>query len=285
MADGITYRAGKEHLAQVKAFLDREIFLHRHLDWRSPLDWLGCQPYWLLEQGHEITAALACPDEPTGIHWVRLFASAYPPITPHDAWVLLFTAVLRDLQARKNALVAALALSPWFDEILKTNQFTHLHDIVVMEWRGLMPAALQMPVEIHLRKMREEDLPGVELLDRISFNPLWQNPFESLRVAFLQAGYATVAVSGDSILGYQISTQSIYGMHLARLAVHPEARRSNIGYNMVHDLQAFALKSQSSLVSVNTQSDNNASLALYQKLGFEKTGENLPVYILKVVGE
>ena len=22
-----------------------EVYVHRHLDWRHPLDWLGCQPY------------------------------------------------------------------------------------------------------------------------------------------------------------------------------------------------------------------------------------------------
>jgi RimJ/RimL family protein N-acetyltransferase len=32
-------------------------------------------------------------------------------------------------------------------------------------------------------------------------------------------------------------------------------------------------------LSVNTQSDNDASLALYQKMGFTRTGESFPVLV------
>jgi len=35
-------------------------------------------------------------------------------------------------------------------------------------------------------------------------------------------------------------------------------------------------------LSVNTQSDNVASLALYQRLGFIRTGEQYPVYCFDV---
>ena len=32
--------------------------------------------------------------------------------------------------------------------------------------------------------------------------------------------------------------------------------------------------------SVNTQSKNQAAIALYEKAGFEKTGDSYPVYLL-----
>jgi ribosomal protein S18 acetylase RimI-like enzyme len=35
-------------------------------------------------------------------------------------------------------------------------------------------------------------------------------------------------------------------------------------------------------LTVNTQADNAASLALYHKLGFRRTGEQFPVYTLQV---
>ena len=46
---------------------------HRHLDWRAPLEWLGDKYYWTVENGTQITAALACPEETKGIAWVRHF--------------------------------------------------------------------------------------------------------------------------------------------------------------------------------------------------------------------
>ena len=41
--------------------------------------------------------------------------------------------------------------------------------------------------------MTEVDLPEVEKTDAASFDPLWQNPLETLQRAFSQALYATVA--------------------------------------------------------------------------------------------
>ncbi|MGZ9235498.1 MAG: hypothetical protein ACXW4E_08235, partial [Anaerolineales bacterium] len=50
--------------------LSNQIFfesrLHRHLDWRSPLEWLGAPFYWALDEGGQITAAMACPLEAVG---------------------------------------------------------------------------------------------------------------------------------------------------------------------------------------------------------------------------
>ena len=36
-----------------------ETHLHRHLDWRAPLEWLGSPFFWALDEGSQITAALA----------------------------------------------------------------------------------------------------------------------------------------------------------------------------------------------------------------------------------
>src|SRR5512140_2102786 len=65
-----------------------ESHVHRHLDWRTPLDWLGTSPYWVIEEGRQIVGALACPPDPDSIAWMRLFAygarlnafSAWPPL-------------------------------------------------------------------------------------------------------------------------------------------------------------------------------------------------------------
>jgi RimJ/RimL family protein N-acetyltransferase len=35
-------------------------------------------------------------------------------------------------------------------------------------------------------------------------------------------------------------------------------------------------------ITVNTQSNNTASLALYEKIGFHRAGEQYPVYIYRV---
>ena len=126
------------------------------------------------------------------------------------------------------------------------------------------------------------DLAAIEAIDQAAFPSLWQNSLAGLTKAFHQPGISTVAVKGDSIVGYQISTaMTIYG-HLARLAVEPDEQRQGIAYALVYDLLKQFEHRGFWRVTVNTQSDNRASLRLYQKFGFVRTKEEIKVYELQL---
>jgi ribosomal protein S18 acetylase RimI-like enzyme len=258
--------------------------LHRHLDWRSPLEWLGAPLYWALEEGGQITAALACPIEAVGIAWVRLFVFA-GRWSAESAWDLLWPAARQELAQAGGAKVAAIAIQPWFQEILSASGFENRQQIVMLEWYGFatQPHTLHQASDIHIRKMTADDLPQVEKTDAASFDPLWQNPLDTLRRAFAQALYATVAENEDGIIGYQISTGSGQRAHLARLAVHPIVQGKGAGRALLNDLFRYITYAGISRLSVNTQSDNQASLSLYQRMGFIRTGEQYPVYTFDVV--
>jgi len=122
------------------------------------------------------------------------------------------------------------------------------------------------------------DWPQVVALDWACFEPLWQNSQAALQLAFNQAIFVTVIEEGSRIIGYQISTPSPRGGHLARLAVHPTEQGRGIGYALVYDLLVRFSNQGAAQVTVNTQAENTASLALYQKANFELTGHNYPVY-------
>ena len=126
--------------------------------------------------------------------------------------------------------------------------------------------------------MKPEDLPDVKILDKLAFDPLWHNSLDSLTSAFQQSSVSTVAEVGNKIVGYQISTSVTFSGHLARLAVLPAYQGGNIGYNLVYHLLNTFKQSGLSHVSVNTQDNNISSIALYEKMGFRKTGETFPVY-------
>ncbi len=128
--------------------------------------------------------------------------------------------------------------------------------------------------------MHPADIAEVTALDRAAFDPLWHQTRLELEQALIQAAYATVAVLDREIIGYQICTSTPYHAHLARLAVHPDLQRMSIGYAIVRELLEFFLTRRITNITVNTQSDNYASQRLYEKLGFHRTGEAFPVYIL-----
>lgn len=259
-----------------------ESHVHRHLDWRSPLDWLGAQEYWVLEQDGKLSAALACPSDPPGVAWIRLFAHDRT-IAAWDAWSVLWQMAHQQVVFSNRQLAAAITLQSWFGAILQQSGFALEQRIVVLEHN----LATELPPENipGLRPMMATDLPEVAALDAASFKPMWQNSQTSLQMAFAQAGLATVIEEKRRLLGYQISTSNPFGMHLARLAVAPGQQGRGLGQAMVRDLLRHAARNGLNRVTVNTQSDNHPSLALYQKLAFRLTGEEYPVYVHRPLQE
>ena len=254
--------------------------LHRHLDWRSPLDWLGAPFYWALDDGGQITAALACPTEREGIAWVRLFVYS-GRWSAENAWAMLWPAAKEEIARMGGAKVAVIAIQPWFQMLLTESGFENRQQIVLLEWR-YQPTAARETTKLRIRKMTEDDLPEVETIDAASFEPLWQNPLETLQRAYAQALYATVVENEDGMIGYQISTGGGQRAHLARLAVHPAVQGKGAGRALLNDLFAHLTSMGILRLSVNTQSDNQASLSLYQRTGFVRTGEQYPVYTFDI---
>ena len=254
--------------------------LHRHLDWRSPLEWLGAPFYWALDDGGQIVAALACPPEREGIAWVRLFVFS-GRWSAENAWNLLWPAARTEIEQAGGAKVSAIAIQPWFQDLLSASGFESHQQIVLLEWR-YQPVVPRETPGIRIRKMTDADLAEVEKTDTASFDPLWQNPLETLQRAYRQALYATVAENQNGIIGYQISTGGGQRAHLARLAVHPAVQGKGAGSGLLNDLFVFLNYMGTPRLSVNTQSDNRASLSLYQRMGFVRTGEEYPVYTFDI---
>ena len=258
-----------------------ETRLHRHLDWRTPLEWLGAPFYWALEEGRQITAALACPTEVMGIAWVRLFVYA-GRWSAENAWNILWDTAQHEIARAGGAKVAAIAIQPWFQTVLAASGFKNRQNIVMLEWQ-YQPWASHEAEGIRIRKMEEADLPEVERADAAAFPPLWQNPLETLRRGYAQALSATVAENEHGmIVGYQISTGGRLRAHLARLAVHPSVQGRGVGRALLGDLFTRLYQFGIPKLSVNTQSDNETSLSRYKKMGFLRTGEQNPVYTFDI---
>jgi ribosomal protein S18 acetylase RimI-like enzyme len=271
-------QATARDLNTLSAFYKSRINVHHHLDWRSSIEWLGYQPYYVLTRRGEIIAALATPIDPEGISWVRVFGCAME-LPPERMLPILLDQCRKDLSSQPQPVIAALGLQEWFREVLEKNNFELKQHIVVLQWDYHQRPARPTPENLMIRQMTTADLPSVAHVDKLAFKPLWQNSLDALILAFHKASIATVATLDGEIVGYQISTSTPINTHLARLAVKPESQRKNIGFELVRDMLTTSVKLNSWQVSVNTQSDNESSLTLYKSLGFVRTGENFPVYV------
>ena len=252
--------------------------IHRHLDWRPALEWLGSEAFWILEDDSRILAALACPPDPPAVAWIRLFV-VHPSINTAAAWNLLFAKARVFLRKTPHLRAAGIVLHPWFGDLLSSAEFSHHQDIVVLEWDNVLPAPVRNAPSISIRPIQPGELAQVARVDNTSFESLWQNSQDSLTLALKQAAYATVAEVDGQVIGYQISTGSGYSAHLARLAVLPRLQHKAIGYLLVRDLLEYFANREIYRITVNTQDNNSSSLALYQKMGFWLTGDQFQVLV------
>jgi ribosomal protein S18 acetylase RimI-like enzyme len=254
---------------------------HRHLDWRSPLDWLGSPHFWLMEENGRALAALACPPDPPGAAWIRLFTFGWG-ISASEAWNALWSAASAELAQSDGAQAGVIAMQGWMRELMSHSDFSFAHNIVMLEWRGRPALPPSLPAGVILRPLTRDDLPAVEEVDADAFDSMWHISRQNLERAFAQTMVADVIEARGRIVGYQLSTGKSGGAHLARLAVRKEAQGFGFGSALVANLILQLRRRGAELISVNTQHDNRASLTLYRKFGFERTGEEYPVYLLSV---
>lgn len=279
MSDFSIRPASLNDRSKLASFLNSQLHIHRHLDWKSPLDWLDDQPFLIAEKEGEIQGLYASPPDPPQISWIRLYG--YASQNPSkELWQRFNRQAISVLSQDKTSFhLLALALEDWFEELLVLEKFENHQEIVVLEWNNRLPPSIALPDGINIRKMTKDDLLAVTELDFLAFDPLWRNSIESINLAFQQSASAMVAVTEDThIIGYQISTALPFYGHLARLAVAPNYQKQAVGYNLVFAMLSEFKQLGIWQVTVNTQNINRASLALYDKIGFRKTGEVFRVY-------
>ena len=275
-------RAVEQDHTQIANLIFHESNNHRHLDWHSPLEWIGSPNYWVREEDGYITAVLACPEDPPHVAWIRFFGhNQYLSAT--QAWSSLWAAMRSEIVSiNQQTYVAAIAVKPWFQSLLLSSGFKLKQEIVLLEIKHERIRYFSMPQGIRIRPMQDEDMPAVAKVDLAAFGQFWHNTENVLQRARLQCASATVAEDDSGVVGYQLSTRNPFGAHLARLGVQPEAQGRGIGAALVSDLIQTFGASQLGRLSVNTQADNSASLALYKKIGFVCTGERLPVLVYPI---
>ena len=261
----------------VRGLLDGASWQHRHLDWTPPLALLGQQPFVLaMDEGVPI-GLLACPPDPPGVAWIRLLAVA-SGYEIDEVWQRMWQPVKLALHQHSVEQAAALCIPPWLPSILKLSGFTSEDSVRFLEWANKdLPAkpAKAIPIE----PLLATNLVAVAEVDHRAFAPIWRHSLAALQNALKHASYATVLRQNGQIAGYQISTASQHGGHLARLAIDPKFQGKGLASYLVVDLLHHFKRRGIHRVTVNTQGSNERSQALYQRLGFQSMDQEFPVLV------
>ena len=261
-------------------------WLHVHLDWHSVEEWLAHAevPIYLAVQGQRLIGAIASTPPQSGAAWLRLIAlrtETAADALGADVFAVLWRALRLRLIALRCAELAALALHDWVGDLLAEHGFTHIEDIITLRRRSFEVPASPRP-DLRIRHAQTHEASVAAAIDRAAFLPLWALDESSVRQAARSAASFTFAEQDGRALGYQISTLHGDSVHLARLAVLPEAQGSGVGGALLSELLGSFVKRGMLTASVNTQASNLRSRRLYERYGFAHSGMDVPCWYMRL---
>lgn len=126
--------------------------------------------------------------------------------------------------------------------------------------------------QIVIDPMRLRDLPGVLIVERLSFPTPWS------RQAFLSElfendrAYYIVAKQGERIVGYGGIWFIAGEGHITNIAVHPECRKQGIGRRLLHTLEEMIRLRGGDRLTLEVRVSNVWAQHLYETFGFRKAG-------------
>lgn len=122
-----------------------------------------------------------------------------------------------------------------------------------------------------IANMEEKHIKAVAKIERICFSEPWSE--DSLKDEFNNKdSYFTVALNGDTVLGYMGFLNILGEGYITNIAVLPEYRGNRIGYALLKNSLDTAKNMNMDFLTLEVRESNITALNLYEKSGFLKVG-------------
>lgn len=115
-------------------------------------------------------------------------------------------------------------------------------------------------------------------IDRAAFAGEWALATRAIGDVCAATPHHRARGAGTPLAAYAISGRDAKQGFLQRLAVAPQLQRRGLGRALVLDSLQWLARWRVQRVLVNTPTDNEPALALYEQLGFQRMTERLRVY-------
>lgn len=202
----------------------------------------------------------------------------------------------RSLASKLPTLMIGYGHQQWFIKPLERAGFVITERVETLVLDRLQRRELLTPPppstdsRFILRLAQRSDMESIAALDAQAFTPLWHLGVDQLLALWADTHRLMVACDGDTIIGYTAMSQIAEGaylqgryVHLSRIATAIPYRRQGVGKVLLHDVLTFAKQQGLETVSLNTQTNNEPSHALYYSMGFAKSGHVHPV-MTRIIG-
>jgi ribosomal-protein-alanine N-acetyltransferase len=185
--------------------------------------------------------------------------------------------------ARTHALsnLVYIGQTTWLTKELVQRDFSPQTWVITLQ-RSAGTAPLTGPTPTQLRPARSADVPAITALDAAAFDHIWHKAIGQLTGAIRYADIFEVAEIDGLPVGYVWAEVYMQQLHLTRLAVLPNYQGLGIGTQMIRRVINVAQQRGLKKISLNTQTDNQRSLALYYRFGFKTTRQKVPMLLKKL---
>lgn len=138
-----------------------------------------------------------------------------------------------------------------------------------------------MPKEILIRDMRDEDVPIVAAIEKMSFTLPWSETSFAGEVHKLRS-LPRVALVNGTIVGYICSEYLGGECHILNLAVHPQFRMQGIANTLVKHILKELESKACRFLYLEVRDSNFVAKKLYQGFGFKIVGTRKNYYVAPV---
>ncbi|MCW5863830.1 MAG: GNAT family N-acetyltransferase [Anaerolineae bacterium] len=264
----------------IQRLLRLSAYIHVHVDWHVPGDWLGTPGFVVYTREDDgdaeaIVACLAVGADPPPAAWARVAVTR--SVAAFGQCEALWAAVLAGLEPDINE-VAWFITDNWPLHWLDRLGFVPVSTVLGFRKDDLEPVSYSAPPGLDIRPALMEELPALAEMEAAAFEPRWRHSAQSLYLAWRQSLSFDVATLDGRPVGFQFSTGGGSSAHLARMTVDPQWQGLGVGAAlMTRALEGYRRRKLRG-VTLNTQEDNVVSQRLYGRFGFRPSGQKYPVW-------
>jgi ribosomal-protein-alanine N-acetyltransferase len=122
-----------------------------------------------------------------------------------------------------------------------------------------------------LRFASEEDAEALETVHAKAFDNAW-TAADIARLMQILGGFSLIAEDHDGVVGFILARVMADDGEILTLAVAPWARRRGVASALVEAAALEAGRRKARTLFLEVAADNEAALALYERLGFDRAG-------------
>lgn len=161
---------------------------------------------------------------------------------------------------------------------LESAGFTVFQQLALLEHTEVRRAARALGEVAATTRLLATQRPAASRIDAAAFGREWALDQVALHEVCAATPRHHARGVGAPLSGYAISGRDGRQGFLQRLAVHPDAQRQGLGLALVADSLTWMARWRVERALVNTPTDNQGALDLYQRVGYRRVPELLYVY-------